>query len=103
MHVAASALGRHSHISVKSSIRLLSAWKERSQGFHGQAAWSRPAAAEDTEEPGSQAPTGHDAPREQRGEGACGCRKGAVGDISRVTDDGREAMMFYQFCHSFIQ
>ena len=36
MHVTTSALGRHSHISVKSSIRLLSAWKERRQAPMGK-------------------------------------------------------------------
>lgn len=36
MHVTTSALGRRPHISVKSSIRLLSAWKEKRQASPGE-------------------------------------------------------------------
>lgn len=68
MHVAASALGRHSHISVK-WVHGCSAWKGKESGFHGQAAWSRPAAAEDTRR-GQGGPTGHDAPQGAEREGA---------------------------------
>lgn len=68
-------------------------------------AWSRPAAAEDTEEAGVRPPLATVPPGEQRGggEGRLWVQEGAVGNISRVTDDGWEAMTFYQFCHSFIQ
>ena len=67
-------------------------------------AWSRPAVAEDTEEAGVRPPPATVPPGEQRRGGGClRVQEGAVGDISRVTDDGWEAMTFYQFCHSFIQ
>lgn len=94
MHVAASALGRHSHISVKSSIRLLSAWKERSQvplpSKQPGADRLRQRTQKNQEfrpPPATTCPQGA-----ERGSGApVGAGRAWVGDISRVTDDGREA------------
>lgn len=73
-------------------------------GSHRRVAWSRPAAAEDREEAGASPPPATVPPREQRGEGGrLWVQEGAVGEVSRMTDDGRGARMFYRFCHSFIQ
>ena len=71
MHITTSALSRHPHISVKSSIRLLSEW--RKGGRLPQASGlEQTGCGRGHRRSRSQAPTGHSAPwgAERRGRGA---------------------------------
>ena len=66
MHITTLAPGRHQHISVKSSIRLLSKWKERKQVPTGEWPGINWWSEGDWGEPGASFVTGHSAPGEQK-------------------------------------